>query len=1119
MTIKAVLSSRADALLPRLVARLQELPADPFQRDIVVVPSAVYRDWLSEQLAGLLKCPDGRAGVVGNIDFLLPGEFYPLVELDSTTDPLGFSLPDHLTVACHLLGLMDQHPSLVPSYGQSTDRMALAIKVAQLYERYAIDRPDMLAAWCDATCTDGDSPLTERHQWQFTLWNLLCHRLQGASSSREIGRSPSVMVAEANIHQLGGRLTFFGLEVLSPRAVRALKSLVLNADVILYGTLPSQHVVTIGRDLAERLQQPGSHKREIFSDYVYPRHPLLRTWAASAYETAALLWRITSDVTFVDADHSPNLLGAFQVNVSRAAELDSLEPGNPVTDGSIQVHRCHGLVRQVEAARDALLHILESDPSITLRDVLVVAPGIDRMAALIAPIFEIQVVGSAASKCPVRLSTALLDGSAVDSSDISQIVLSFLRLVDSRCTRSEVKALFNIDAVRVALRFDAESLTKIDRWLEQIDVRWGISSQQRERVGYPSNYNQGSWAWAAERLVAGAFVQAPEPVELADGVTPYDDIGSGDLDTLVQFVALLTLLEKFQEFGREKRPILEWTRELERVIGWLLPNEEKFADDLDDARSVVARLRDLGALTGENPIAARELLTLTSNLFRGRRARVRRWGDVVRVGSLARMRGVPARVVILLGLDDAAFSGGATDGDDILAESPRIGERDGRADERLALLATVAAAREHLVITAEGYTVTSNSDVAPSIPQTELLEAVQKTARGFAETSPKMSRPLVVSHSRQLAHPVNLGVASNRKEPSVYDFLSTPWTFDQSAAVLAKASLQPMVLQNDISELELPPLAGGEQEAEIRIADLADAIRRPLRVLLRNRLGVIFKEAGDSPEEDMPLWPDALERAALGREWIALFLSGIQHEEVIRRLGLLGRLPAGQLGVALVTELRREIEEMFEASGGRPRSSEEVAIDIAVGDARVRDRVVLTNDELRVIDYAKHHPSRKVEPWLQLAALVRQLEGRDIVARIVTRSNSKEKDESTPVLTVLRIIGATDAERTKAADQVLALANQVRQLASRKVVPLFDRTTWALISESSSSALQADFARDCERPEYRWTGYLPTLAELLEQPAQIHGEESPNNENFEGLVQQLVACLQATTSVEEVGVE
>jgi len=1119
MSVRALVSPRADALLSHLVARLQEIPDDPFRRDLIVVPSAVYRDWLSEQLAGLLKCPDGRAGVVANVDFLLPGEFYPLVEVNSSTNPLGFSLPDQLTTACHVLVLMELHPSLVPSYSDSTDRMALAIKVAQLFERYAIDRPDMLAAWGGMACTDGDSPLVARHKWQFTLWNLLCERLKVAKGEAEVDRTPRSTATETTEQRLGGRLSFFGLEVLSPRAVRAMTNVSESADVVLYGTLPSQHVVTVGRELAEKLKQPGNHKREIFADFVDPRHPLLRTWSASAYETAALLWCITSDITFVEADYSPKLLGAFQLDLARAAELDSVEPGEPSTDGSIQVHRCHGIVRQVEVARDALLHILDSDPSITLRDVLVVAPGIDQVAALIQPVFEIAVASEYSSKHSAHLSTALLDGSTVDGSDVSQIALGFLGLVDSRCTRSDIKTLFNIDAVRVALGFDADSLVKIDRWLEQLDIRWGISAAQRERAGYPPDFKQGSWAWAAERLVAGAFVQAPEPIEIARGVSPYDDIGSGDLDTLVEFVALLTMLEEFQEFGRQARPISEWTAKLEQVLARLLPNDEEFVDDLEDAQSVCARLQELGEITVSNALSAREVLTLTSNLFSGRRNPIRRWGDVVRVGSLARMRGVPARVVVLLGLDDAALSGSATDGDDIIAESPRIGERDRRADERLALLATVAAAREYLIITAEGYSVTSNSEVAPSIPQTEFLEAAQKTARAFAAVSPNGSRPLVISHSRQLAHPVNLGVAVEREEPSVQDFLRSSWTFDPSAAVLAKASFQALVGQNDISKLELPPLADNELNSELRMADLVDAVRRPLRVLLRNRLGVVFKEMEVAPEENMALWPDALERASLGREWIALNLQGVGHEEVIRRLGLMGRLPAGQLGTALVAELRQEIEAMFERAGGLPTSSEAVVIDVAVGAVRVRDRVVLTNGELRAIDYAKHHPSRKVEPWVQLAAVVRQLDGQDVVARMVTRSNSGDKGDTSPILTVLRIVGKDKAERIESAGQVLSLTCQFRKLAMRKVVPLFDRTTWAVIAGASPSAIRADFDRDCERPEYRWTGYLPSLAELLEQTTPHSGEQPTESEGFNGLTQRLADCLRATTSIEEVGVE
>ena len=65
---------------------------------------------------------------------------------------------------------------------------------------------------------------------------------------------------------------------------------------------------------------------------------------------------------------------------------DRSPPGTPLTgdadrrpalepsDRSLQVHACHGRARQVEVVRDAILHLLEQDPSLEPRDVIVDVP-------------------------------------------------------------------------------------------------------------------------------------------------------------------------------------------------------------------------------------------------------------------------------------------------------------------------------------------------------------------------------------------------------------------------------------------------------------------------------------------------------------------------------------------------------------------------------------------------------------------------------------------------------------------------------------------------------------------------------------------------------------------------
>lgn len=1076
MTISAFVSTRAEALVPLLTGRLLQTAQDPFQADAIVVPSVAYANWLSEQLARSLTCPDGSPGILANVHFLLPAEFYSLVQEKSSDLVPAAQWGNPLLVAGQLLALLCEKPSMAPSFQDVVDRMAYSMRVAQLFERYSIERPDMLAAWDDGKATDGVNPLSQDFRWQFDLWNELSARL--GKSDIDTADLQLKDVREANTNELNdmGRVSLFGLEVLSPRAVRVLKSLSEKKDIVVYGTTPSRQVIETGQRLAQRGSQYPLPKRSSFSDDIDSNHPLLRSWASSAYESAYLLSLLTAHVTYIDQVHSSVLLGVVQEDLASGANLEQAAPAEQVSDGSIEFHRCHGIVRQVEVARDAILHILNRDPSITLRDVLVVSPDIDRIAQLIQPIFGIALTQQSSSNHITQLSTALLDGVAVDVSNASQIVLNSLGLVGARCTRTEVKSLLNIEAVRISMGFDAEALEKIDRWLDEIDVRWGLSSMHREEFGYPSGVHIGTWSWALQCLIAGAFVQAPEPIEFTKSVTPYDDIGSGDLHTLANFVAFLGLFTDLQKFGAVRQSPANWLVMLTRLVNSLIPDEPNFADDHEDAAFVIGQLSMLAPVLGAVELSARELRSLLEGQFQGRRSPSRQWGDVVRVGSLRRMRGLPARVIVLLGIDESALSTGTRDGDDILAQSPQIGERDSRADERLALLTTIAAASDYLVITSNGFSVTNNEPVSPSIPQVELIEAVCRSIGSRDLKAVGLELPLVVSHSRQLAHPINLGVQSDRKEKSVFDFVGGPWTFDSSAEVLAKSGLVVAAEFGDITSVDLPPPGPEEFDRGLRLSDLSDVIRRPLRALVQNRLRVRFPDEETAPAEDLMLWPDGLERAVLGREWIALHQQGLSHSQIRDRFTLIGKLPPMQLGLAFAEQMSQEIAEMVEKSGGTPANSEVVDINIEQSEFQIRDRVVLGDGELRVIDYVRYHKGRLALPWITIAALVRQLSGKNITARVVARSGDTEN--KTPVLTIIQIKGDDDASRLAAANQVLDYGIKLLQNSMCRVIPIFERASWAVGVGASQSKVKEALKRDIEKPEYVWAGYLPSLDDL-----------------------------------------
>jgi exodeoxyribonuclease V gamma subunit len=1109
MTIHAIVSTRADALLPHLVKRIETPQADEFLPDTLVVPSAALGAWLSEQLALSLRCADGSPGVLANVQLLLPADFYSKIEgLTGAKQeiPHWSSASED---ACQLLNILLEQPDLAPSFRNVSDRVAYVLKVSRLFERYSIERPDMLTAWLAGQPTDGVSALLDRHQWQFQAW---CE-LQRRSIATVGGRS--VRAGSRDGVGVLGRISLFGLEVLSPRAVRILESLPRNLDVMLYGTTPSRSVLDLGGRISQALKFVPHPKRDDFLDFYEPRHPLLRTWAKSAAESAFLLSKVASTIEYVEPPRTSGLLGQVQRDLADGTNLDEVVPGAPFTDGSIVVHRCHGLVRQVEVARDAVLHLLDRDPTLRLRDVLVVSPKVERFAKLIGPVFGVSLRHETDDNLSSNLDTTILDGAPGDPSEFSAFLQSLLALAGGRCTRTDVLGVLGLETVRTSLDFDSEALKRVEKWLQDIDVRWGVSAAHREKVGYPAGIQQSTWSWAAQKLAAGAYVQAPIPIDFAEQISPYDDVGSGDVATLIRLVGFLQFLEHFHQFGSEPRILADWHRELGYAIDNFIPAVAEFKELREEAAQVQTRLSQFASLLGDTPVSAREVASLLAGELEELRPRARRWADVVRVGSLGRLRGIPARVIVVLGLDDDALSAGSRDGDDVLGSAPRVGERDRRSDERLALLATVAAATEHLIITTEGFSVTNNKKLAPGISQSELLDAVRRSRSTQQRSLPEESRPLVVSHTRQLSHPVNLGIPVEREDQSVFEFHQGPWTFDSSAEVLAGVNAASQAGSRSFMDVELPAPGEDEIEYELELEDLAAVVKRPVRVLVRDRLRSSFRDEETASDEDLMIWPDGMARAALGRSWIELVSDGLSEHDVVKRLRLMGALLPGALGDQLISQLSSEIGRMFEKVGGVATTRQTLDADLRFAEYRLRDQIVLADDEIRVLDYAKHHPSRLALPWVSLAVAVKQLHGRDVICRVVTRSD--EKDNKDPVLTVLKMIGTTNVEREKSADRVLEYLIGLRFRALRRAVPILDRATWAIAFGFSESKIKVDLERELEKPELRWTGLARDSAQLLADDKFRADEEqlSESESRLHGYASELRNCFSSTVVMTE----
>ena len=233
------------------------------------------------------------------------------------------------------------------------------------------------------------------------------------------------------------------------------------------------------------------------------------------------------------------------------------------------------------------------------------------------------------------------------------------------------------------------------------------------------------------------------------------------------------------------------------------------------------------AAGSEAALARDEVRALLADRLAGRPTRANFRTGHLTVCTLVPMRSVPHRVVCLLGLDDGAFPRkAARDGDDLLADDPRLGERDARIEDRQLLLDALMAATDRLVITYTGRDERTNAVRPPAVPVGELLDAIERTVRvpeGAARDR------VVTEHPLQPFDPRNF-----RAED--------PWSFDTTTLAGARAregerAPAPPFLP---APLEGPPAQVVELDALVRFSE------RPVRAFLRDRLGV--RLAGEERE-------------------------------------------------------------------------------------------------------------------------------------------------------------------------------------------------------------------------------------------------------------------------------
>ena len=1048
-------ADQLDPLLDALAAVLDPAPADPFTPDLVVVPAVGLGDVAMAGLGRRLGATGYGDGIAANIEFVFPGQFMARALGDSSAEgPAGdpWRLPQ---LTWWVLDELAATTVRVPGRSDSgVGWWSLARRIADLFDRYATQRPRLIQEWARGLYTDGTADpegapcaLDMQHRWQADLWRGVRARIGTPSPPERLPHLLAAILSGEVQPALPQRVALFGVGGIPPAMLGVLRSLGAARDVHVFLRHPS-HVAWASSPHA----LAGSLSSRAHLDVTaHISHPLLPSWGRPALEARALVGG-AADV-FEHAEgvvpHSPptTLLAALQSGIRRD-ERPHRQVGIHPADGSIQVHACHGMARQLEALRDALGHAFVADPTLAPHEVLVLCPDLDRTAPLVEAVF-----GRGTLPIPVRIG----DRSLTTDDPMVGALQSVLALVSGRATLSEVLALVQFEPVRRRFGWTIDDVEQLADWCTRLGTRWGLAADHRPEWHVPGTITTGTWRYMVDQLLAGIAMPAPVPRVAFGGVAPFDDIGSDSLALVGGVAELIARLVDLHSSAHSAQPITAWVDLLHGVLETFTAVEPTESWRRQAVHRQLDTVAASAQATHEGSNSAAVLLTLTdvravlADSLHDRPGRLPLRSGAVTVSSLIPQHGVPARVICLVGLDDGTLRGGAFDGDDALGSRPCIGERHPRFEGRQLLLDAVLAAREKLIITCDGADLTTNKETPLVVPLVELLDVI-----GHLTELRAHGEPVVVRHPRH-------GFNERSLIPgALWEVAPGPFTFDASMLSAAEArrseemSYKP---DHERSSVASPWLLRPVRITDILLDDLIVTVRSPARVYLEDRLDIRLPAEGSELDDNLAVSVEPLDEARLGGALLSARRQGIHPDEWEAATRLDGSLPPAELGSSVMTSVRTEVGRMEAAAAkfgvsltGAAEALIELSLPFVAPDGTSGELTIsgllggiITADPsvplLSSIRFARPRPSFRLGLAVQLAAL--QYQQPDAACTAVLIARGKKAEAVNPTAFRLTIKGEGFERRSNAA-KFLHRVGELRWWALRDAVPFFDKTSHLL---------------------------------------------------------------------------
>ena len=974
--LKVFLGSNYEELATHLAANLKV----PFSKgsalekimtpEWVVSPSAGTYVWLKREIARQTGGDEATDGIVANWHHEFPMVLMNRLWQAERSSRQKNDDPWQITPMTMKLMEWASQPEVPKeiksalSGGGSIPKYARARHFADLFDRYHVWRHDLIRGWLqgETLLNDADSLAIAQERIQMAMWQGLRSFIDEPSLPESFSRviSPENMdrVFSSNLAPNAERVHIFGPTAFpgGENFIKVLEAYATKIDVYLYLVHGFEN------------ERVGSIRDRNCFDTV-----ALQLWGGLAAANLPLIQALRSLSEAIpqslssEHDYANNLLGSLQY----ALRNDSLrtKPIDASNSPGLIEHWCHGAMRQVEVLRDAIVHDLELHPDLDESDILVVCPDIETFAPLIKVAFGASRYDRSGT-ADDALAYRLVDAQLGEKTHFQRGVTSLFALLPKRFERMDVITVLREPAIRRALRLSSEDLESVEAWIDESNIRWGLSSQHRNRFGVSNIPSAGSWEMGLKRLALGAMVE--NPLLRATGNTLPVEVPASRIDLLSRLSRFLRKCEQLTEAVDDSRTLSEWAQ-------WTLSFLDDMVQPQLDEREVAARFHaTLIELTQLPPTTAHmsyfDFVGHINETWQSRGGRGLLSGGIT-ITSPDTLRWIPFRSIYILGFDGDAFSHAGWDPDDLRRVQPRSGEVSRDDDLRAQLSELILCATDRLTTIRNGRRLADNAEEQAGVAFAEYRDIVTDVARA-SNLPATFVDDVVTHHRRQSFNPTNfVSEADEFEHLKKWGVIEETWGTRETDLVLAlRGGRSAVERKHEIPVYSSPaPLANGAASF-LSLHDLSSFLNDPVATFARRQLGISRSdwEGDESGLLEVGLSP--LRMAALRRKVVANgVIDSDRLDALYRAMVNSGYLPPEHVGVKKSDILLFENMAQVAAEAKADRDPVVVKVDIEAGPWRLVDTVEASqgDDGLRILVVVPEvmRPYRYIQPWLQAVAV------------------------------------------------------------------------------------------------------------------------------------------------------